>query len=63
MQTEPRDLGSALRLSAAHQFAERRSRELDLLRAEGILCLDTVPSKLAIALANTYLEIKAGRVL
>ncbi len=63
VQTKVHDLNSALRLAAAHEFAERRSRELSLLRAEGILCLDSVPSKLATALANTYLEIKAGRLL
>ena len=63
VQTRVRDLNSALRLAAAHEFTERRSRELGLLRAEGILCVDTVPSKLAPALANTYLEIKAGRLL
>jgi len=63
VQTKVHDLPSALRLAAAHEFTERRSRELGLLRAEGILCVDTVPSKLAPALANTYLEIKAGRLL
>jgi uncharacterized protein (DUF58 family) len=60
---EVHDLDSALRLAAAQEYAERRAAQFARLKTGGILCLDTPPSKLAKALANTYLEIKAARML
>ncbi len=63
LDTEVEDLDTALRLAAAHDFLQRRSGQLQRLRAEGALCLDSLPRELAPALANAYLEIKAGRLL
>lgn len=57
------DLASALRVAAGHRFLQQRRRELELLRAGGLLCLDVAPAELAPALASAYFEIKASRAL
>ncbi len=57
------DLGSALRVAAVHEYLAGRADRLSRLRAEGIICLDVPPARLAPVLANAYFEIKAGRRL
>ena len=63
LETEVKDLDGALRVAAAHDLAERRAARLKRLRAEGVLCVDSTPAMLAAALANTYMEVKAARLL
>jgi len=53
----------ALRSCAALDYAQSRRRALERLAGLGVLTMDIVPSKLSIALAEKYLEIKrAGRL-
>ncbi len=60
---EPIDLASALRVSAAHLVLRQRRRDIELLRAGGLLSLDVTPAELAPALASAYFAIKAGGAL
>ncbi len=60
---EPVDLASALRVSAARLVLGRRRRDIELLRAAGLLSLDVTPAELAPALASAYFAIKASRAL
>ena len=55
-----RDLDSALRLHAVHDYLERRSRSHQRLRHQGALTLDLLPSQLPAALVNQYFEIKSS---
>lgn len=49
----------SLRVGAAHHYVESRQRYLDALRAQGVGCLDVLPSELSVELVNLYLALKA----
>ncbi|KAF7600472.1 MAG: hypothetical protein CGU28_03395 [Candidatus Dactylopiibacterium carminicum] len=53
----------ASHLAAASGYAQRREASLRRLRAEGVLCLDVQPEKLAVESINRYLAIKAATML
>jgi hypothetical protein len=53
----------ALRACAALDYIQARRRALERVGGHGVITLDVAPSKLPIALAEKYLEIKrAGRL-
>lgn len=62
--TEPvESFSSALKFLAADRYVEERREILAVLGALGILTLDSTAQSFAVALANTYLDIKAaGRI-
>jgi uncharacterized protein (DUF58 family) len=63
LETKVRDLDSALSVAATHQYLLARHRAHERLRRSGVLALDAEPQKLAIALVNGYLDVKAAGVL
>lgn len=56
-------LHAAARLAAATGYQLAREKTLQSLRAEGVLCLDSPPQKLAVSALNRYLAIKAAQQL
>ncbi|MGH8904482.1 MAG: DUF58 domain-containing protein, partial [Egibacteraceae bacterium] len=59
----PTDLGTAYRKAAAVGALEQRSRTIAALRGRGVIVVDAQPGKLAGALADAYLDVKAtGRL-
>lgn len=63
LETKVKDLDSALTVAATHQYLLARHRAHERLRRSGVLALDAEPQKLAIALVNGYLDVKAAGVL
>ena len=63
MDAEVDTLGAALRVAAAHAYAEERLATLGRLRRGGILSLDVSPQALSAELVNAYLSIKSSRSL
>lgn len=58
-----RDFSSALQHVAARQYLGERKEVLAHLQAHGILTLDVTADRLAVELANRYLDIKAAGTL
>ncbi len=58
--TPPRDLDSALRTCATHDYLHHRQRALARLRASGIPVIDCTPTQLSVQLINHYQALKAG---
>ncbi|MEM7404213.1 MAG: DUF58 domain-containing protein [Pseudomonadota bacterium] len=56
-------LTDALRVTAAQSYIENRNQYMDALRAQGVGCLDVLPSELSVDLVNLYLAIKARGAL
>jgi uncharacterized protein (DUF58 family) len=54
------DFPEALKFLAADRYKSERAEILAILGRQGILTLDTTAQQFAIALANRYLDIKAG---
>ena len=54
------DFPDALKFLAADRYKSERAEILAILGMQGILTLDTTAQQFAIALANRYLDIKAG---
>jgi uncharacterized protein (DUF58 family) len=62
-EAEVSSLEGALRHCAALDYVQARRRSLETLSGRGVITLDVAPSRLAVALAEKYLEIKrAGRL-
>jgi uncharacterized protein (DUF58 family) len=57
------DFTSALRHAAARQYMTERGHVLKQLQSQGVSTLDCIPSELAIALANRYLDVKTAGTL
>lgn len=57
------DFTSALRHVAARQYMTERAHVLKQLQSQGVSTLDCIPSELAIALANRYLDVKTAGTL
>ena len=57
------DLHDAARLGAATGYRRNRDAAFKRLRAEGVLCLDVPPQKLAVEAINRYLAVKAAHQL
>ena len=58
--TPIRRFEDALRFAAAERYDSERAEVLATLRALGILTLDVPAQQLPVALANRYLDVKAG---
>ena len=63
LEADVRDLASAVRTAATHQYLQHRRRAHEELRRSGVLALDAEPQQLAVALVNGYLDIKSGGLL
>jgi uncharacterized protein (DUF58 family) len=57
------ELRDAARLGAATGYRRSRDAAFKRLRAEGVLCLDVPPQKLAVEAINRYLTVKAAHQL
>jgi uncharacterized protein (DUF58 family) len=57
------ELRDAARLGAATGYRRSRDAAFKRLRAEGVLCLDVPPQKLAVEAINRYLAVKAAHQL
>jgi hypothetical protein len=57
------DLAHAVRLGATYGYLRERERQLHRLRAEGVFCVDVLPSQLPAALASAYFSLKAQRLI
>jgi uncharacterized protein (DUF58 family) len=63
LSTPVTGLTNALRVAAAYQYTASRQRYVDGLRANGIDCLDALPSEFSVQLVNLYLAVKARGAL
>lgn len=54
------NLGDALTTASVHEYLSKRQLLVRQLRSHGVNTLDVLPEQLALALTNTYLELKSS---